>query len=69
MSVHGLDKPSLLCLFIHGRHLPLDVRERLLEIVPRPAVPPLPTVERGAGAPRRWSSLTTRWVEASGDLG
>jgi hypothetical protein len=44
MSVHGLDKPSLLCLFIHGRHLPLDVRERLLEIVPRPAVPPLPTV-------------------------
>lgn len=44
ISGHGLEQPSLLCLFIHGRHVPLDLRERLLELVPRPAVPALPAV-------------------------
>lgn len=44
ISSHGLDRASLLCLFIHGRHVPLDLRERLLAIVPRPAVPDVPTV-------------------------
>ncbi len=41
----GLGKPSLLCFFIHGLHVPLDLRRLLLEIVPRPSAPEIPTVE------------------------
>ncbi len=63
-GTHGIAEPSLLCLFIYGKHIPLDLRARLEKLVPAPAERPVPTVEEiaakievvvppyGAGNPR-----------------
>ncbi len=60
----AIAEPSLLCLFIYGKHVPLDLRARLLKLLPPPAERPIPTVEEvaakievvvppyGAGNPR-----------------
>ncbi len=66
-GTHGIAEPSLLCLFIYGKHIPLDLRARLEKFVPAPAERLVPTVEEiaarievvvppyGAGNPRNKS--------------
>ncbi len=45
-SFSGLEEPTLLCLFILGVHVPLDLRERLKAFVPPPIEPPIHTVDK-----------------------
>ncbi len=69
-GTHGIAEPSLLCLFIYGKHIPLDLRARLVKLVRAPAERPVATVDdvaakievvvppHGAGSTRRVASAT-----------